>query len=180
MVTLTTAAFSALDSREEEEEEAEEEKEEVEEEEEEEEEGDLYRVTLLQQFYSQGSKSGVKFEAPSGPTCMKEASTESISSSTGHPRCEESKGCDSPLNCFDFRTLGDGSVVSDPPKAVEVTPYRLAEILEDPSTANCCAVVMFYAPWCEFSVQFARRFNTLGRTFPGLPFLAMDFSKHEP
>ena len=96
------------------------------------------------------------------------------------PRCSEEGGCDSPLNCFDFKTLGNESVVPEPPTAVKVTPYQLERILENPSTANCCAVVMFYAPWCEFSAQFARKFNAIGRTFDGLPTLAVDLGENEP
>ena len=96
------------------------------------------------------------------------------------PRCSVQGGCDSPLSCFDFKTLGNESVIPSPSAAVKVTPHQLEKILENPSTANCCAVVMFYAPWCEFSTQFARKFNALGRTFDGLPTLAVDLGANEP
>ena len=96
------------------------------------------------------------------------------------PRCEEGKGCDRPLNCFDFRNLGNDSVVPDPPSVVKVTPYELEGILENVSIQNCCAIVMFYAQWCEFSTQFGRKFNALGRTFAGLPVLAVDLGENEP
>ena len=96
------------------------------------------------------------------------------------PRCEEGKGCDRPLNCFDFRKLGNDSIVPDPPNVVKVTPYELEEILENASIQNCCAIVMFYAQWCEFSAQFGRKFNALGRTFAGLPVLAVDLGENEP
>ena len=96
------------------------------------------------------------------------------------PRCEEGKGCDRPLNCFDFRNLGNDSVVPDPPSVVKVTPYELERILENGSIQNCCAIVMFYAQWCEFSTQFGRKFNALGRTFAGLPVLAVDLGENEP
>ncbi len=97
------------------------------------------------------------------------------------PKCEEGLGCDRPLHCFDFRSLGEeSSIVPDPPRAVKVTSYQLEGILENPTIRNCCALVMFYASWCEFSAQFARKFNALGRTFDGLPALALDLGENEP
>ncbi len=98
------------------------------------------------------------------------------------PRCEEGQGCDIPLHCFDFKSLSpeEESVVPSPPRAVDVTSYQLEGILENPTIRNCCALVMFYAPWCEFSAHFARKFNALGRTFDGLPVLALDLEKNDP
>ena len=116
----------------------------------------------------------------STPQCHVDPRGHTANPSEKKPACEEGRGCDPPLNCFDFKTLGNTSVVPDPPRAVKVTPYELEGILENPSTANCCAVVMFYAPWCEFSTQFARKFNALGRTFDSLPTLAVDLGENEP
>lgn len=96
------------------------------------------------------------------------------------PSCEKGKGCNKPLECFDFSTLGKDSPVPDPPRAVKVTPLELEAILENKLYENCCAIVMFYAPWCEFSSQFARRFNAIGRTFSELPVLAVDLGENEP
>ena len=96
------------------------------------------------------------------------------------PSCEKGKGCNKPLECFDFSTLGKNSPVPDPPRAVKVTPLELEAILENKLYENCCSIVMFYAPWCEFSAQFARRFNAIGRTFSELPVLAVDLGENEP
>lgn len=97
------------------------------------------------------------------------------------PKCDEASGCNVPLNCFNFRELGnDSSVIPDPPQALLVTPHQLEDIVETTSVQNCCAVVLFYAPWCTFSVQFARKFNALGRSFDSLPILAVDLAENDP
>lgn len=96
------------------------------------------------------------------------------------PKCDEASGCNVPLNCFNFRELdNDSSVIPDPPQALLVTPHRLEDIVETTSVQNCCAVVLFYAPWCTFSVQFARKFNALGRSFDSLPILAVDLAEND-
>lgn len=100
---------------------------------------------------------------------------------SARPKCDEIGGCTAPLHCFDFRLLtGDASVIPNPPRVMNVTPHQLESIVEDAAVQNICAVVLFYAPWCTFSVQFARKFNALGRSFDSLPFLAVDLSEHEP
>lgn len=97
------------------------------------------------------------------------------------PKCDEASGCNVPLNCFNFRELDNGSsVIPDPPQALLVTPHQLEDIVETTSVQNCCAVVLFYAPWCTFSVQFARKFNALGRSFDSLPILAVDLAENDP
>lgn len=101
--------------------------------------------------------------------------------SLARPKCDAGKGCDAKLHCFDFKTLPpNASIIPDPPQAVVVTPHQLEEIIEDQAMQNCCAVVLFYAPWCTFSVQFARKFNALGRSFESLPILAVDMADNEP
>ena len=97
------------------------------------------------------------------------------------PKCEDGKGCDEPLHCLDFKTLDpNASIIPDPPQAVLVTPHKLENILEVHGMPNCCAVVLFYAPWCAFSIQFARKFNALGRSFENLPIMAVDLAENEP
>ena len=97
------------------------------------------------------------------------------------PKCDEISGCNVPLHCFDFKQLSNSaSVIPDPPQPLLVTPHQLEGILEDTAVQNSCAVVLFYAPWCTFSVQFARKFNALGRSFDGLAVLAVDLAENEP
>ena len=96
------------------------------------------------------------------------------------PRCDEINGCNAPLHCFDFQQLGNASIIRDPPQTVRVTPHQLESIVEDAAMQNVCAIVLFYAPWCAFSVQFARKFNALGRSFDRLPILAVDLAENDP
>ena len=97
------------------------------------------------------------------------------------PKCDEIGGCNVPLHCFDFSQLNENtSVIPNPPHSVLVTPHQLESIVENATVQNCCAVVLFYAPWCTFSVQFARKFNALGRSFNSLPILAVDLAENEP
>lgn len=39
--------------------------------------------------------------------------------------------------------------------------------------AGMCAVALFYASWCPFSIKMALWYNMLGRLIPGLPVLAV-------
>lgn len=87
------------------------------------------------------------------------------------PICKTKVGCDIPLNCYDYSLKEIG--------ALRVTPHNLETILENPSITNTCAVVMFYAPWCPYSVDFGRQFNALGRSYNELPFLALDFTEND-
>lgn len=93
------------------------------------------------------------------------------------PKCTANKGCDIPLNCHNYTasnaTLGDTQVI-------QVTTLQLQSIVEDGNLTNNCVLVMFYAPSCEYSVQFARRYNTVGRMFREIPVLAVDLSANEP
>ena len=48
------------------------------------------------------------------------------------------------------------------------------------NNTNTCAVVLFFAPWCQFCADVAPHFNALARVFPQLHVLAIDaihFSK---
>ncbi len=94
-----------------------------------------------------------------------------------HPKCTADKGCDITLNCHNYTT---SNATLSQPLIVQVTPLQLQSILEDPNVTNSCALVMFYAPWCEHSVGFADRFNTVGRMFRELPVMAVDLSNNDP
>lgn len=89
------------------------------------------------------------------------------------PKCLEKLGCDQPLNCFNYTswTEGNGTLI--------VLPIDLERILENPAITNTCAVVMFYAARCPYSVDFARNFNALGRSFKELPIMAVDFAEND-
>lgn len=120
-------------------------------------------------------------------TCMVEDESEHVCDTTQppqqkerRPKCEEETGCDVPLRCFNFSSLANGSIVPEPPSVVHVDSYQLQDILENSSIENCCALVMFYAPWCVFSTNFAPKFNALGQTFRELPTLALNYGEHDP
>ena len=96
------------------------------------------------------------------------------------PVCKEGEGCDIPLNCYDFVANSPSEYVPDPPRTIELTPLQLQSLLANGTYKNCCALVMFYAPWCEYSVNFAQKFNAIGRTFLNLPVIAVDLSANDP
>lgn len=89
------------------------------------------------------------------------------------PVCKEKIGCDKPLNCFNYSSLTESK------GAFKVTPHNLELILENQAVTNTCAVVMFYAAWCPYSVDFARQFNALGRSYKELPVVAVDFTEND-
>ena len=96
------------------------------------------------------------------------------------PVCKKGEGCDIPLDCYNFVTNGPHDIVPDPPRTVELTPLQLQSLLANGTYKNCCVLVMFYAPWCEYSVNFAQKFNAIGRTFLNLPVVSIDLSAHDP
>lgn len=89
------------------------------------------------------------------------------------PKCQEKVGCDKPLHCFNYSSLTKNK------GAFQVLPHDLERIIENPAVMNICAVVMFYAPWCPYSVDFARQFNALGRSFKELLIMAVDFAEND-
>ena len=91
------------------------------------------------------------------------------------PVCKLGEGCDILLNCFNYSSYSD----FESGQTKKVTHYELEFVLENPSVTNTCAVVMFYAPYCPYSVDFGRRFNALGRSYKELPVMAVDFSAHD-
>ncbi|XP_032825014.1 thioredoxin domain-containing protein 15 [Petromyzon marinus] len=52
----------------------------------------------------------------------------------------------------------------------------LLEVLN--GSGSECAVVLFFAPWCQFSAGLAPHFNALARAFPSFHFVALDASQH--
>ena len=116
--------------------------------------------------------------SPSVEVCYTdESETAELNQKTRRPKCTADKGCDIPLHCHNYTssdtTLGSAQVLS-------VTPIKLQSIVENQNISNNCVMVMFYAPWCEHCVQFARRYNTVGRMFRELPVLAVDLSVNDP
>uniref|UniRef100_UPI00358ED34F thioredoxin domain-containing protein 15 n=1 Tax=Myxine glutinosa TaxID=7769 RepID=UPI00358ED34F len=61
---------------------------------------------------------------------------------------------------------------------IEVLQYSqdLLEMLGANSTS--CALVLFYAPWCRFSLMLAPHFHALSRAFPCLHYFALDAAQH--
>ena len=101
------------------------------------------------------------------------------------PQCDETNGCNTHLHCANFKKLtsyndSDELIMQESPQALLVTPHKLETIVEKSAVHNVCAIVLFYAPWCAFSVRFARKFNALGRSFGQLPILAVDLAESEP
>lgn len=90
------------------------------------------------------------------------------------PICKQTVGCDIPLNCFNYSLLSGNATT----RALKVLPLELEAILENQSL-NICAVVMFYATWCPYSIDFARRFNALGRSYRELPVFAVDVYEND-
>ena len=54
----------------------------------------------------------------------------------------------------------------------------LLELLEEINKTMSCAVVLFYAKWCYFSATLAPLYNAVGRTFKGIPIVALDAYTH--
>lgn len=76
--------------------------------------------------------------------------------------------------CTNYRNISN-SVLSDaPPSVLNVTSKQLAEILQDSTIVNRCAIVYFYASWSYYSCEYAVQYNALGRAFHSLPVLAVD------
>lgn len=105
--------------------------------------------------------------------------TGSISPLTAPPKpiCDADTGCNPRLNCSNF-LLGKVSSLThvfNQSRVVGINASQLQLILDSYRYTNTCVVVMFYARWCPFSVEFSPIYNALGRSFPELPFLALDF-----
>lgn len=95
--------------------------------------------------------------------------------------CIPHLGCEPALNCTNLSLLKDPKMegIINQREVVGVNLTQLQYLLENAST-NSCVLVMFYAVWCTYSVEFAPIYNQLGRSFPQIPVVAMDFGSHSP
>ena len=109
--------------------------------------------------------------------CSLDDEAAELNQKSRRPKCTAGKGCDIPLHCYNYTTSDSTLGV---PQVMSVTPMELQSIVENQNISNNCVMVMFYAPWCEHCVQFARRYNTVGRMFRELPVLAVDLSVNDP
>jgi len=75
--------------------------------------------------------------------------------------------------CANYQSISN-SVWSDSPSVLNVTSKQLADILQDSTIANRCAIVYFYASWSHYSCEYAFQYNAIGRAFNSLPILAVD------
>lgn len=80
--------------------------------------------------------------------------------------------------CTNYQNISN-SVLSESPSVLNVTSEQLAEILQDNTIANRCAIVYFYASWSYYSCEYALQYNALGRAFNSLPILAVDLSYND-
>lgn len=93
------------------------------------------------------------------------------------PVCTAEGGCKPHLNCSNLTEIADerlSTIVNDQ-KVVPVTQEELSEVLSNKTLPCACLLVMFYARWCQHSIQFVPTYNILGHTLPHLPVLAFDF-----
>lgn len=51
---------------------------------------------------------------------------------------------------------------------------QLSSILSKSNESQSCFLLYFFAKWCEFCAEFSVEVNAIGRTFYGLPVLAVD------
>lgn len=72
------------------------------------------------------------------------------------------------INSTDFAELR--SAVTPPPSADPSTPANQSE----------CAVLLYYLPYCPYSVSLAPHYNALARAFPQLHFFAVDADRVSP
>jgi thiol-disulfide isomerase/thioredoxin len=94
------------------------------------------------------------------------------------PLCTED-GCNPRLNCSNLTSI---SLINETymniftqPRVVNVSAHQLQYILEDSLFTNSCVLVLFYAAWCPYSIDFTPTYNALAKYFPQLTVLAMDF-----
>ena len=119
---------------------------------------------------------------PSVVANVDENATNNVTVSQPRPVCEVGRGCHPRLQCLNFSSLNDSNLegVVGQRRAVVVPVEQLEYILENPAHVNGCVLVMFYGDWCPYSVEFAPVYNALGRRFPDLLVVAMDFGAQEP
>ena len=93
------------------------------------------------------------------------------------PVCTANDGCKPRLNCSNLTEITDEhlSAIINRQRVVKVTEEELTQVLSNKTLPSACLMVMFYARWCPYSIQFVPTYNLLGSTMPGLPVLAFDF-----
>ena len=98
------------------------------------------------------------------------------------PVCDVDVGCKPRLQCLNLSRseLSGVSNVLNQGRVIKVNATQLQYLLDMPKFTNMCMVVMFYATWCQYSVDFSPTYNRLGRLFPQLPFLAVDYGEQDP
>lgn len=98
------------------------------------------------------------------------------------PVCTSESGCSPSLQCLNMTTINDTNTtdIVNQGKVVKVISGQLQYLLENPLYTNSCLLVLFYAVWCPYSIEFIPMFNVLGKKFPQLPVLALDFGAEEP
>jgi hypothetical protein len=80
------------------------------------------------------------------------------------------------LPCKTSKFIDNLSTVNETNYIQMVNGSRLTQILTNSDKDNCF-LVLFYVPWCPFSVKLAPIYNSLPRLFSNLDILAFDVSK---
>uniref|UniRef100_A0A8C3PYR9 Thioredoxin domain containing 15 n=1 Tax=Chrysolophus pictus TaxID=9089 RepID=A0A8C3PYR9_CHRPC len=125
----------------------------------------------------EASASGGECGAGSGPGAPPAPTGEAVVLETVLPPGEEPNGTAESVkapkvSCEERNVTG----VSNFTVQILNVSQDLMEFL-NPNSSDC-TLVLFYTPWCRFSVSLAPHFNSLPRAFPILRFLALDASQH--
>ncbi|XP_065591148.1 thioredoxin domain-containing protein 15 [Cyrtonyx montezumae] len=115
--------------------------------------------------------------AGSGPAALPASSSAAVALETVLPAGEEPNGtaesAKTPkVSCEERNVTGINNFTLQ----ILNVSQDLMEFL-NPNSSDC-TLVLFYTPWCRFSVSLAPHFNSLPRAFPTLHFLALDASQH--
>ena len=96
--------------------------------------------------------------------------------------CDINKGCKPRLQCRNLTKVNDSraSTILNQQRVVKINASQLQYLLDSPKFTNMCMVVLFYANWCQYSVEFAPTYNLLGQSFTKIPFLAIDYGEQDP
>lgn len=101
------------------------------------------------------------------------------------PVCTLEQGCVPPLTCVGVNTslLNDSHMTGVFGKSgvVNVTSAQLETLLDSPVFTNSCLLVLYFAAWCPYSVDFMPIYNDLGLMFSNnsLTVVALDFGKKD-
>uniref|UniRef100_A0A1X7ULK7 Thioredoxin domain-containing protein n=1 Tax=Amphimedon queenslandica TaxID=400682 RepID=A0A1X7ULK7_AMPQE len=120
-----------------------------------------------------------------GPNLTGHNSSLNSTGSKLKPICTLEQGCVPPLTCVGVNTslLNDSHMTGVFGKrgVVNVTSAQLETLLDSPVFTNSCLLVLYYATWCPYSVDFMPTYNELGLVFPNdsLTIVALDFGKKD-